>query len=209
VADIPQFTLGNMLVKRTNYYRDLAADYSKPELIAQELASRLILNAKTYIALKEPKLPEITPAYDLHQIEAENRDWWPTHCEALRQGRGDLLSEEYRNELVYLCADGPFYGKDAGTSREQNWWALIAQPGVTMVWPIVLFHGEAVYFEWKCIDDETHEAIAKGNVTWLRRGHQGACHLKAEQLTFYRDVYAPPELLKLISRPQTAAVSVR
>ena len=56
-----------------------------------------------------------------------------------------------------------------------------------MVWPIVMFHGEVVYFEWKCIDDETGETVAKGNVTWLRRGHRGACYIKCEQLTFYPD----------------------
>jgi len=70
-----------------------------------------------------------------------------------------------------------------------------------MAWPIVMFHGEVVYFEWLCTDDTTGETVAKGNVTWLRRGHRGACHLKCEQLTYYRDVYAPPALIELIKRP--------
>ena len=67
-----------------------------------------------------------------------------------------------------------------------------------MVWPIVMFHGEVVYFEWNCLDNETGETIAKGSVTWHRRGHRGGCFLKCEQLTFYRDVFAPPDLLKQV-----------
>jgi hypothetical protein len=185
---------------RTSYYKELSADYSKPGLVESKLASKLIEDAEKYISLREDTLPEISPKYTLEQIEKENKDWWPTHCEALRQGRGDILAGEYANSLVYLCADGPFYGRTAGTQREANWWAILAQPNVTMAWPIVMFHGEVVYFEWKCIDDETNESIAKGNVTWLRRGHRGACYLKCEQLTYYRDVYAPEELLQLIKR---------
>ena len=160
----------------------------------------LIRDAEKYITQREDLLPEISPAYSLEQIERENKDWWPTHCEALRQGRGDLLAGEYASDLVYFCADGPFYGRAAGTKREANWWAILAQPNVTMAWPIVMFHGEVVYFEWKCVDDSTDETIARGSVTWLRRGHRGGCYLKCEQLTFYRDVYGPPELMQLIKR---------
>ena len=185
---------------RTNYYKELSADYSKPRLVSAEMGQKLLRDAEKYIAQREDKLPEMNRAYSQEQIEAENKEWWPTHCEALRQGRGDLLSAEYANELVYFCADGPFYGREAGTKREANWWSILAQPGVTMVWPIAMFHGEVVYFEWKCLDEATDETIAKGSVTWLRRGHRGGCYLKCEQLTFYRDVYGPPELMQLIKR---------
>ena len=181
--------------KRRNYYEGLAADYSKPEKVPVELAKRLLEAAGAYIAKKEDKLPEISPIYALQQIEAENRDWWPTHCEALRQGRGDILTGEYRNDLVYLCQDGPYHGLTEQQEREKHWWALIAQPGVTMAWPIVMFYGEFVWFEWNCIDDATRETIAKGSVAWVRRGHRGGCYIKGEQLTFYRDVFAPQELL--------------
>jgi hypothetical protein len=75
---------------------------------------------------------------------------------------------------------------------------LLAQPGVTMCWPIVMFSGEFTHFEWNCIDDETGETTAKGTVLWVRRGHRGGCYFKSEQLTFYRDVFAPPELLALL-----------
>ncbi|WP_414564794.1 MULTISPECIES: hypothetical protein [unclassified Anabaena] len=184
--------------KRTNYYQELSVDYSKPDAVENKLAEKLIKDAEEYISLREENLPEINSEYSLAQIEKENRDWWPTHCESLRQGRGDILAGEYASNLVYLCADGPFYGRTAGTEREANWWAIIAQPGVTMTWPIVMFYGEVVYFEWNCMDNETNEVIAKGNVTWLRRGHRGACYLKCEQLTFYRDVFAPNELMQLI-----------
>ncbi|PMB04713.1 hypothetical protein CEN49_20115 [Fischerella thermalis CCMEE 5273] len=185
--------------KRNNYYKDLSADYSRPGLVPDDLGKKLISDAEKYIALQKPTLPEITPEYTLQLIEKENKEWWPTHCEALRQARGDLLAGEYTDNLVYFCQDGPFYGKTAGTKREANWWAIIAQPEVTMVWPIVMFHGETVYFEWKCLDDETNETLAKGNVTYLRRGHRGGCYLKTEQLTFYRDVFASERLMKLIT----------
>jgi hypothetical protein len=185
--------------KRKNYYRDLSADYSRPGLVSAYVAKKLIEDAERFVAIKERTLPDIGFSYTLEQIEQENREWWPTHCEALRQGRGDILTGEYRDDLVYLCQDGPYYGLTQQKEREKHWWALIAQPGVTMCWPIVMFYGEVTYFEWKCVDDETNETIAKGNVTWVRRGHRGACYLKTEQLTFYRDVFAPNELLRLIT----------
>jgi hypothetical protein len=181
--------------KRRNYYEGLAADYSRPEKVPAELGKRLLQAAEGFIARKEDRLPDIGPGYALGQIEAENREWWPTHCEALRQGRGDILTGEYRPELVYLCQDGPYHGLTEQQEREKHWWALIAQPGVTMAWPIVMFHGEFVWFEWNCIDDATRETIAKGSVAWVRRGHRGGCYIKGEQLTFYRDVFAPQELL--------------
>lgn len=184
--------------KRINYYKELAADYSRPGLVSDELKNKLIQQAEEITAKKEDKLPEITSSYTLEEIEKENKEWWPTHCEALRQGRGDILTDEYREDLVYFCQDGPYQGLEQQKEREQHWWALISQPGVTMVWPIVMFFGEHTYFEWKSLDDETNETIAKGNVTWVRRGHRGGCYLKTEQLTFYRDVFAPNELLKLI-----------
>ena len=184
--------------KRINYYQGLVADYSKPDPVPPELAEQLLLKAEKFIALKEEILPAIAFDYTLEQIERENKEWWPTHCEALRQGRGELLTGEYRQELVYFCQDGPYYGLTEQQEREKHWWALIAQPGVTMCWPIVMFHGEFVWFEWNCLDDETGETIAKGSVAWVRRGHRGGCYIKGEQLTFYRDVFASDELLKLI-----------
>lgn len=185
--------------KRASYYRDLVADYSRPGLVSEGLKARLLRDAERFAALKEPELPALGPEYPPARVEEENRAWWPTHCEALRQGRGDILTAEYREDLVYLCQDGPYHGLSEQREREKHWWALIAQPGVTMCWPVVMFHGEVVYFEWKCVDDATDETIAKGNVTWVRRGHRGGCHLKTEQLTFYRDVFAPERLLDLIN----------
>jgi hypothetical protein len=187
------------MTTRMNYYKGLAADYSKPEPVPVKLAAELIAAAEKFVAMKAEMLPPIGSDYSLEQIEKENREWWPTHCEALRQGRGDILTGEYRDDLVYFCQDGPYYGLDQQKAREQHWWALIAQPGVTMAWPIVMFHGEFVWFEWNCVDNETHETLAKGSVAWVRRGHRGACYFKGEQLTFYRDVFAPEELVKLIT----------
>jgi hypothetical protein len=187
-----------MMKKRVNYYHGLTADYSTPIPVSAEMANRLIAEAEKFVALKEDRLPAISATYSLEQIEAENKAWWPSHCEALRQRRGDLLTKEYNKDLVYLCQDGPYRGLTEQTEREKHWWALIAQPGVTMAWPIVMFHGEFVWFEWNCMDDVTHEVIAKGSVAWLRRGHRGGCYIKGEQLTFYRDVFAPTELVQLV-----------
>lgn len=186
------------LRKRINYYKDLVADYSKPDAVSDTMKEKLIQNALSFIGMKEKSLPAIDQNYTRKQIEKENRDWWPTHCEALRQGRGDILTGEYRDDLVYFCQDGPYYGITEQREREKHWWALIAQPGVTMTWPIVMFWDEFVHFEWACMDDRTHETMAKGTVCWVRRGHRGGCYFKSEQLTFYRDVFAPKELVELI-----------
>lgn len=188
-----------MIKRRTNYYTNLIADYSKAGLVSEQIKESLVDKSEEYALLQESVLPLLFSEEDKEKIEKENKDWWPTHCESLRQGRGDLLTDEYRRDLVYFCQDGPFYGRTAGVERELNWWAIIAQPGVSMVWPIVMFEGDAVYFEWKCLDDETNGTLAKGNVTFLRRGHKGGVYLKAEQLTFYRDVFASNELLSLIT----------
>jgi hypothetical protein len=185
--------------RRFNYYRGLAADYSTPEPVPKHIGDKLIADAERFIAMKERTLPELSSRYSLEQIERENKEWWPSHCEALRRGRGDLLTDEYHENLVYFCQDGPYYGLDEQKEREKHWWALIAQPGVTMTWPIVMFHGEFVWFEWACMDDNTRETIAKGSVAWVRRGHRGGCYFKGEQLTFYRDVFASPDLLRLIT----------
>ena len=185
--------------KRTNYYQDLVADYSRPEPVSSSVSKKLIDEAERILTLKQSALPSIDSNYSIKQIEQENKVWWPTHCEALRQRRGDILTGEYRQDLTYLCQDGPYYGLEQQQEREKHWWALIAQPGVTTCWPIVMFYGEFVFFEWKCVDNETNETIAKGTVTWVRRGHRGACHLKTEQLTFYRDVFASDKLLQLVT----------
>lgn len=186
------------MIKRTNYYKELSANYSRPGLVSEDMKAKLIKLGEDLITKIEPTLPELNDTYSLEVIEQENKDWWPSHCEALRQGRGDILTGEYREDLIYLCQDGPYQGLEQQKEREQHWWALIAQPGVIMCWPIVMFSGEHTFFEWKCVDDETNETIAKGSVTWVRRGHRGGCYLKTEQLTFYRDVFAPENLLKLI-----------
>ena len=188
------------MARQTNYYQKLIADYSKANLVPNELAIQLLNSAERYISLREEVLPEISSEFTLARVEQENKDWWPTHCEALRQGRADILALEYAYEFTCICADGPFYSKTSAINREVNWWAILAQPGVTMVWPIIIFNGEVVYTEWNCSDDITNEIIAEGNETFLRRGHKGCCYLKCQQLNFYRDVYAPSELLHWLRR---------
>ncbi len=183
---------------RRSYYEGLKADYSRPGLVSEATRQELIEDALRYIQLRDPVLPALDNHLTPEQVERENREWWPTHCEALRQGRGDILTAEYRPDLVYFCQDGPFHGIEQQQERERHWWALIAQPGVTMCWPIVQFWSEFVHFEWHCLDNETHESIAKGTVCWVRRGHRGGCYFKSEQLTFFRDVFASPNLLSLV-----------
>jgi len=184
---------------RRNYYAELSADYSRPGLVSEAKRAELITLAEKFIGMKESgPLPAVDANYTSEQIQKENMEWWPTHCEALRQGRGDILTQEYREDLVYHCGDGPYYGIKEQQQREKHWWAIIAQPGVTMTWPIVQFHADFVHFEWQCLDDATGETIAKGSVCWVRRGHRGGCYYKSEQLTFVRDVFASPNLLDLI-----------
>lgn len=60
--------------KRINYYKDLAADYSKPDLVSKELTDKLIAEANRMIVLKERALPAIGSDYSLEQIEKENKD---------------------------------------------------------------------------------------------------------------------------------------
>jgi hypothetical protein len=95
------------LVAEHTCYKELAADYSRPEPVAPALARKLLDDAARFIAMKEKTLPRIGPDYTQDQIEKENREWWPTHREALRQRRGDLLTGESRDDLVYFCQDGP------------------------------------------------------------------------------------------------------
>ena len=109
-------------------------------LSSEDMQLKLIQRSDEIGNLQEAELPSIGPDYTLEQIEAENREFWPTPQEALRQGRGDLLTKEYRPDLVYR-QDGPYYGIEAQGKREKYWWAIIAQPGVTMSWPIVQFWG--------------------------------------------------------------------
>jgi len=182
---------------RVNYYKDLAADLSFPGRVSPEQAAALVAKSAEIQKMKEHTMPAIDKNYTMEQIMAENKEWFPTHCTSLREGRFDLLSQEYREEYVYLCQDGPFYGHE--NDREKHWVAIIAQPGSTMCWPLVQFHNEVVYFEWHSLDDATHEVIAKGNVTFLRRGHRGAIYLKTEHLSFFRDVYASEALLSHIT----------
>ena len=128
-----------MARKKESYYQNLSADYSRPNLVPPALQAELVEFAERIVAMKEGELPAIDSNYTLTQIEKENMEWWPTHCEALRQGRGDILTGEYRDDLVYFCQDGPYRGVEQQKEREKHWWALIAQPGVTMCWPIVMF----------------------------------------------------------------------
>ena len=187
------------MAKRTNYYKNLAADYSKPGLVSEEVGRKLIEKNKEYLALREERLPEVNRDYTLSQIEQENKDWWPSHLEAFRQGRLDLLGQAYSAEkFVYLCQDGPFHTREDAGRRELQWVAILAQPGVTMTWPVVMFDGEVIYFEWQGSDDETGETVARGMVTFLRRGHRGGITVKTEHIYFFRDVHAPKELLDLI-----------
>ena len=158
---------------RTNYYEGLAADYSRPGLVSEELKAKLIQRSAEIGVLQESTLPAIGPDYTLEG--AENREFWPTHCEALRQGRGDLLTKEYRPDLVYHCQDGPYHGITEQQKREKHWWAVIAQRNVTMVWPIVQFWGEFTHLSGSVLtmsrllkEASAGYAVATGEVVTIR-----------------------------------------
>ncbi len=68
---------------RTNYYENLSADYSTPEPVPVKLADQIISEAEKFVTEKQDELPEISSHYSLEQIEAENKAWWPTHCNLL------------------------------------------------------------------------------------------------------------------------------
>ena len=85
---------------RKNYYEDLAADYSKPGAVNPETQKKMIDMGEEFVRRKLPELPEVGDNYSWVQIERENMEWWPTHCEALRQSRADILTGEYRGDLV-------------------------------------------------------------------------------------------------------------
>jgi hypothetical protein len=179
--------------RRKGYYQDLEGDYSRPGLVPPALGDRLIAKALEFGRRQDKAaLPEMVGERDRLRVQAENKEWWPTHCEALRRGRGDILMAEHRDhpQLVYFCQEGPFYGREAGAEIVASWGRLLSQPGVSMCWAIVMFHGEVVYFEWRCTDDTTNETVAEGNATFLRGGHAGGIYLKAEKLAFFRDVHA-------------------
>jgi hypothetical protein len=110
---------------RVNYYENLSADYSKPAAIPPSQGQKLIDDALKYAKMKEKTLPVLGPDYSLEQIEKENKEWWPTHCEALRRGRGDILTDEYRDDLVYHCQDGPYYGIE-----QQKWLFRISRGSI-------------------------------------------------------------------------------
>jgi hypothetical protein len=67
---------------RPNHYLDLAADYSRVGLVPDDTKIRLIKLAEDINRRKEPVLPAIGPDYTAEEIEAENKEWWPTRCEA-------------------------------------------------------------------------------------------------------------------------------
>src|SRR5690349_14255219 len=107
---------------RVNYYKDLAADLSFPGRVTPEQAKALVAKSAAIQKMKEHTMPAIDKSYTMEQIMAENKEWFPTHCTSLREGRFDLLSQEYREEYVYLCQDGPFYGHE--NDREKHWVAI-------------------------------------------------------------------------------------
>lgn len=174
---------------RRSYYQELKGDYSTPRAVSDALSNELIADYERYMSLRVDRLPDAPRASDLPQIEAENRQWWPARCEVIRRGRFDLMARENSDCFVYLCQDGPFIGDDPrGQKVTARWGALLCRPEVTLIWPLVQFAGEAIYFEWSTVDNVTYETTAAGNVTFMRRGHAGGCYLKTEHLAFSRDV---------------------
>jgi len=67
------------------YYKDLSTDYSKPQLVDNELVVKLLQDAETFISLREETFPEITSEYSY--ADRTGKGLVANHCEAQRQGR--------------------------------------------------------------------------------------------------------------------------
>lgn len=185
------------MARRTNYYQGLAADFSRAGVPGDAVMRRLAGDYERCMGLRQESLPPVTAEYGLDQIERENREWWAARCAVIRLRRFELMARENAAGFAYLCQDGPFIGGDPRGDRvAAHWGAILCQKGCTLVWPVVMFHGEVVFFEWAALDDETGEITAAGNVTFMRRGHRGGCYVKTEHLSFFRDVSASEELLQ-------------
>ena len=154
--------------------------------MTEDKLADLVRLAEQFIALKQEDSSSVV--IDDATAEAQNKEWFPTHCALFRSSRGDLLNLEYSKDLFYACADGPFKGVEAALKAEARWARILTAPNVTMYWPIVNFSGPLVHIEWMALDSITGEIIAKGFITKARKGHAGGVHFKSEQLTFYRDV---------------------
>jgi len=184
------------MAKRNNYYSGLAADFSRVGAPSVAVAKQLAGDYERYMGLRREALPPFAAQDDLARIEAENREWWPARCAVVRLGRFELMARENAASFAYLCQDGPFLGADPrGDRAAANWGAILCQKGCQLIWPVVMFHGDTVFFEWAALDEETGEITASGNVTFLRRGHSGGCYVKTEHLSFFRDVSAAAELM--------------
>ena len=166
-------------------YYGLEADFSTVG-VPQETIDALVQKSIDYIALREETFPDISEEYTLEMIEQENKEWFPTHCGTYFAGRGDLNEQEYNTNVVYHMSDGIIVGAEASHAREAQW---PLGPPNNMLWPLVQFWGEMVYFEWIYLDQYTGEMLAKGSCTMARRGHRGGIYYKSEQLSFFRDVY--------------------
>jgi hypothetical protein len=84
--------------ERVSYYEDLSADFSRPGLVTDQQKAALIRTMKRIHGLKAKVLPAIDAQYPAATIEKENREWFPTHCNALREERFDLLND------VLICS---------------------------------------------------------------------------------------------------------
>src|SRR4051812_29319257 len=142
------------MARRTNHYRGMPADFSRPAALDEATARQLVGDYERYMGLRLDVLPAIGASYGLERIEAENREWWPARCAVIRLGRFDLMARENAAGFAYLCQDGPFLGDDPrGRRVTANWGAILCQKEATLVWPVVQFHGEVVFFEWAAVDD--------------------------------------------------------
>jgi hypothetical protein len=57
--------------KRMNYYNDLAADYSRPGLVAESLQSELIALSLKIDEMKKESPPVVGDDYPMSQVEQE------------------------------------------------------------------------------------------------------------------------------------------
>jgi hypothetical protein len=84
------------MTDRRNNYIELAADYSRPGIVPEEIKPQLIALAEQINRRKEKDLPAIGSGYTAAQIEAENKEWWPT-----RGHRGGCYFKS--EQLTFYC----------------------------------------------------------------------------------------------------------
>jgi hypothetical protein len=184
------------MAKRTNYYRGLAADFSRPAPLDEAVVRRLVGDYERHMALRQDTLPPITADHGPDRIEAANREWWPARCAMVRLRRFDLMARENAAGFAYLCQDGPFHGADPRGERvAANWGGDPLPEGVHpgLARRPVSRRGGVLRVGGPGRRHRRDHGLGQCDLPPPRP--RGGCYVKTEHLSFFRDVSAAEELL--------------